>query len=165
MQASFFPYEDKKLIFPSCVFLPQLWRMESDTVIINPVQAAWRCWLSSWRQQWMGGRMLLDCTANNIDYHSCYFWINLHHPLAIFSIIINLGPTDDGVDWLRVWSISVVLYWFHQEHLTLSPSHHNWLMEEGISPPRPGPPHPQCTWGPWDHIWLKALPNDTLSSG
>lgn len=39
----------------------------------------------------VGSLMLLGCTGNHIDYHSCFFWINLHHPLAIFSIIFHLG--------------------------------------------------------------------------
>ena len=142
----------------------------SDTFIINYIQAAWWHPSLAWGKQWVvsGSLMLLGCTGSHIDYHSCFFWIGLHHPMANghfvwSSIIFYLSRRD----WLMEGSTSLawpsplpsdrwqrwpaacmepIFDWVTVEipsgDLALSPSRRDWLMEGSTSLSLPAPSLP-----------------------
>lgn len=145
----------------------------SDTFIINYTQAArWHQTLARGKAAGGAGSLMpLGCTGNHIDYHSCSFWINLHHPLAIFSIIFHLGR------WMMEMLAAGVLPICNTAEIpsgdpTLSPAQWDRLLEGDTSLSLQSPstlPHPPPLSPPWGSIdniysgWLKPLPDNTMA--
>lgn len=113
-QLFFSLWAQKALIFlmswaPSAV----AYHSESDTFIINYIQAVWWHPNLAWGKQWVvrGGLCCLAAQgAILITTHVPFESISITHwPFSPF------GKRDDGDDWLLRWSLSVALRRFYQE--------------------------------------------------
>lgn len=135
--ATFFPLWGQKAFIFIMTWAPSsvVYLCESDTSIINYIQTVGWHPVLAWSKRWVvaGSLTLLGCAENHIDYHSCFFWISLHHPLAIFSIIFHLGRQmmEMAPCVLRPWVCATAE--IPSGALAWSPSLHDWLMEGGTS--------------------------------
>lgn len=173
----FFPLRGQKALIFLMSWAPSAMahHSESDTFIINYTQAVWWYWTLAWGKQWVvaGSLMLLGCTGNHIDYHSCFFWISLHHPLAIFSIIFHLGRQMMEM----AGSVYGAYLWHSRDSIrrfsivSITPRLANGRRHITVTASTLHPPPSSLTAPPGrsgDNIyfgWLKLLPNNTLGSG